>query len=177
MILGTTGEASTISMEERTKIILKSVETVNGAFPIIIGAGAIQTNDVIKLCNHAKECGADASLVITPYYVKPPQRALVTHFNRIANEVSFPMILYNCPGRTGVDMNIDTTAELSLHPMIIGVKDASGDNSRVDPLRKKCGKDFLLFSGEDDSGCAFVSLGGDGVISVTANVAPRSMHK
>ena len=166
-----------VSMEERTKIIKQSIETVNGAFPIIVGAGAINTEDVIELCKHAQDCGADASLVITPYYVKPPQRALITHFKKIADTVSLPLILYNCPGRTGVDMKSETIAELASHPMIIGVKDATGDLTRVQPLRQTCGKDFLLFSGEDDAGCSFVELGGDGVISVTANVAPNAMHK
>ena len=166
-----------ISMEERTEIIKTSVRVVNGAFPIIVGAGAIETQKTIDLCKHAMECGADASLVITPYYVKPPPRALIKHFNAIADSVALPMIVYNCPGRTGVDMKPETIAAFSNHPMIIGVKDATGDLNRVIPLRELCGKEFLLFSGEDDSGCVFVGMGGDGVISVTANVAPRSMHE
>ena len=166
-----------ISMEERTEIIKTSVRVVNGAFPIIVGAGAIETQKTIDLCKHAMECGADASLVITPYYVKPPPRALIKHFNAIADSVALPMIVYNCPGRTGVDMKPETIAAFSNHPMIIGVKDATGDLNRVIPLRELCGKEFLLFSGEDDSGCVFVGMGGDGVISVTANVAPGSMHE
>lgn len=166
-----------ITMEERTEIIKTSVRVVNGAFPIIVGTGAIETKAVIALCNHAKECGADASLVITPYYVKPPPRALIKHFRTIADSVDLPMLLYNCPGRTGVDMKPETIAELSSHPMIIGVKDATGDLNRVVSLRTQCGNSFLLFSGEDDSGCVFVGMGGDGVISVTANVAPAAMHK
>ena len=176
VILGTTGESSTISMEERTAIIKTSVKVVNGAFPIIVGTGTIETEKVIALCQHAKDCGADASLVITPYYVKPPQRALVTHYRKIADSVDLPMIVYNCPGRTGVDLKPETIAEFSSHPMIIGVKDATGDISRVTSLRNLCGKDFLIYSGEDDLGCEFVRLGGDGVISVTANVAPKALH-
>jgi 4-hydroxy-tetrahydrodipicolinate synthase len=164
-------------MDERTKIIQASVKCVNGAMPIIVGTGTIESSKVIDLSKHAMEYGADAALVITPYYVKPPQRALVKHFVSIADAVAFPMIVYNCPGRTGVDMKPETIAEFSSHPMIIGVKDATGDLERVEPLRKLCGTDFLIFSGEDDNGCEFVRIGGDGVISVTANVAPSAMHK
>jgi 4-hydroxy-tetrahydrodipicolinate synthase len=166
-----------ISMEERTEIIKASVKTVNGAFPIIVGTGTIETQKVIALSKHAMECGADATLIITPYYVKPPQRALVKHYLSIADSVALPMIVYNCPGRTGVDMKPETIAEFSNHPMIIGVKDATGDINRVASLRQLCGKSFLLFSGEDDLGCEFVRVGGDGVISVTANVAPSAMHR
>ena len=176
VILGTTGEASMISMEERTEIIKTSVRVVNGAFPVIVGTGTIETHKVIALSQHALDCGADATLVITPYYVKPPQRALITHFRKIADSVALPMIVYNCPGRTGVDLKPETIAEFSSHPRIIGVKDATGDITRVESLRNLCGKEFMIFSGEDDLGCEFVRLGGDGVISVTANVAPAAMH-
>ena len=176
VILGTTGEASTINMQERTEIIKLAIKTVNGAFPIIVGTGSIQTQTAIDLSKHALELGADASLIITPYYVKPPPRALVTHFRTIADAVPLPMIVYNCPGRTGIDMKPETIAQVASHPMIIGVKDASGDNERVVPLRQSCPSDFLLYSGEDDAGCDFVARGGDGVISVTANVAPKAMH-
>lgn len=109
--------------------------------------------------------------------MKPPQRALVKHFTSIADKVALPIILYNCPGRTGVDMKPETIAECATHPMIIGVKDASGDLSRVKTFRDLCPKDFLLFSGEDDQGCEHVRTGGDGVISVTANIMPEAMHK
>jgi len=177
VILGTTGESSTISKEERTEIIKRSVKAVNGAFPIIVGTGAIETKKVIEMGIQARDLGADATLVITPYYVKPPQRALIKHYNDIADAVDLPMLLYNCPGRTGVDMKPETIAEFSKHPMIIGVKDASGDLGRISPLRTLCGDKFLIFSGEDDNGCEFVRIGGDGVISVTANVAPAAMHK
>lgn len=177
VVLGTTGESSTISFEERGEIIKEAINTVNGAFPIIIGTGTIEPNSVIKYTQQAKDLGADAALIITPYYVKPPQRALVQHFLNIANTVDLPIILYNCPGRTGVDMKPETVAQLASHRNIIGIKDATGDLSRVESLRKLCGKDFLIFSGEDDSGCEFIRLGGDGVISVTANVAPKAMHK
>lgn len=176
VILGTTGEGSMIAEGERSKIIQTAVATVNGAFPIIVGTGTIETSKVISLSKNALENGADATLIITPYYVKPPQRALVKHFTSVADAVSIPMIVYNCPGRTGVDMKPETVAAFSSHPNIIGIKDATGDLSRVESLRKLCGKDFLIFSGEDDSGCEFTRIGGDGVISVTANVAPKAMH-
>eukprot|EP01038_Epipyxis_sp_PR26KG_P010196 gene10196-13716_t len=177
VVLGTTGEASMINMEERTEIIRTAVKTVKKAFPIIIGTGTIEASKVIELNKHALTNGADACLVITPYYVKPPQRALVSHFKHIADSVPLPMILYNCPGRTGVDMKPSTIAEISKHPYIIGVKDATGDLDRVEAIRSLTSKEFLIFSGEDDSGCDFVRIGGDGVISVTANVAPGAMHK
>lgn len=177
VVLGTTGEASTINMAERTEIIKTAVKTVNKAFPIIIGTGTIEPNKVIELSKHAKDCGADATLIITPYYVKPPQRALVKHFKHIADSVALPMVLYNCPGRTGVDMKPETIAECASHPNIVGVKDATGDLGRVKAIRDLVKKPFLIYSGEDDSGCEFVRIGGDGVISVTANVAPKLMHK
>ena len=176
VILGTTGESTMINMDERTKIIKTAVETVKGAFPIIVGTGTIETSKVIELGKHALQHGADATLVITPYYVKPPQRALVKHFTDIADAVDLPMIVYNCPGRTGVDMKPETVAQMSKHARIVGIKDATGDLERVAALRAQCGANFLIYSGEDDSGCDFVRIGGDGVISVTANVAPGPMH-
>ena len=176
VILGTTGESTTISMTERTELIKAAVSVLKGKMPIIVGTGTIDPAKVIETSQHALELGADASLIITPYYVKPPQRALVKHFTDIADKVPLPMIVYNCPGRTGVDMKPETVAQFSGHPMIIGIKDATGDNGRVEIFKKLCGKDFLCYSGEDDQGCEFVRAGGDGVISVTANVAPNMMH-
>ena len=134
-----------ISLEERTNVIKTAVKIVNGAFPIIVGTGTIETNKVIELSQHAKDCGADATLVITPYYVKPPQRALVTHFKAIADAVDLPMVVYNCPGRTGVDMKPETVAQIASHKNIVGIKDATGDLARVEQIRKLCGKDFLIF--------------------------------
>jgi len=176
VILGTTGESTMINMDERTKIIKTAVETVKSAFHVIVGTGTIETSKVIELGKHALQHGADATLVITPYYVKPPQRALVKHFTDIADAVDLPMIVYNCPGRTGVDMKPETVAQMSKHARIVGIKDATGDLERVAALRAQCGPNFLIYSGEDDSGCDFVRIGGDGVISVTANVAPGPMH-
>jgi len=177
VILGTTGEASMINHEERSEIIKTSVRAVKGAIPVIVGAGTIETQRVIELSRHALQHGADASLIITPYYIKPPQRALVQHFKAVADAVSLPMILYNCPGRTGVDMKPETIAECAKHPNIIAVKDATGDLARVKQIRDLTSDKFLIYSGEDDSGCDFVALGGNGVISVTANVAPKLMHE
>ena len=136
VILGTTGEGSMINIEERSKLIKLAVATVKGAFPITVGTGTIETSKVIELCRNAKDCGADASLVITPYYVKPPQRALVAHYTSIADAIALPMIVYNCPGRTGVDMKPETVALLAKHPRIVGIKDATGDLGRIAPLRK-----------------------------------------
>jgi 4-hydroxy-tetrahydrodipicolinate synthase len=145
VVLGTTGEGSIVSAEERAAVIKTAVRAANGVFPIIIGTGTIGTDNVIAMSKQAKELGADATLVITPYYVKPPQRALVTHFTTIADAVDIPMIIYNCPGRTGVDMKPDTIGEIAKHPRVIGVKDATGDLTRVEAIRKVCGKDFLIF--------------------------------
>tara|TARA_B100001248_G_scaffold128081_1_gene96001 strand:+ start:7302 stop:8270 length:969 start_codon:yes stop_codon:yes gene_type:complete len=176
VLLGTTGEGSTINMSERSRIIETAVNLLKNKIPIIVGTGAVDPNKVIELTKNAKDLGADASLVITPYYVKPPQRALITHFSTIADSIDLPLILYNCPGRTGVDMIPETISKLSLHPNIIGVKDASGDLSRVESLRNQCEKGFLLYGGEDDQGYDFVKMGGDGVISVTANLYPLLEH-
>lgn len=176
VILGTTGEGSTINLKERTNIIKTTVDTIKGKIPIIVGTGTVNTDKVIELTQNAKDNGADASLIVTPYYVKPPQRALVDHYTKIADNVDLPMILYNCPGRTGVDMTTETISRLSLHPNIVGIKDASGDLNRVKLLREQCEKNFLLYSGEDNQGCDFVIMGGDGVISVTANLYPLLEH-
>lgn len=146
VILGTTGEASTLSLEERTEIIKTSVQTVKGAFPLIVGTGTIQTSQSIELSLNAKENGADGILVITPYYVKPPQRALVQHFTSIADACDLPMILYNCPGRTGVTISPETVGICSKHRNIIGLKDAMGTLvDRISPIRALCKNNFLLY--------------------------------
>lgn len=146
VILGTTGEASMISLAERSQIIKTAVETVKGAMPIIVGTGCIETSKTIELSQNAKDNGADGILVITPYYIKPPQRALITHFTAIADAVSLPMIMYNCPGRTGVTMAPETIGVCARHPNIIGVKDAMGTLvDRIAPIRSVCGDNFLLY--------------------------------
>ena len=174
--LGTTGEASTLSGEERDEVLRTAVDVCGGVVPVVAGTGTIDTERAIAMGRRAAELGADGTLVVTPYYVKPPQAALVAHFTAIADAVDLPMILYNVPGRTGVDLLPATVAELARHDRIVGIKEATGDNARVAVLREQCGDDFLLYSGEDAMGREFVALGGDGVISVTANVAPRDMQ-
>lgn len=145
VVLGTTGESTMISSQEREAIIKTAVSTVNGAMPVIIGTGTIETSKVIEMTKQAKDLGADAVLIITPYYIKPPQRALVKHFLAVADAVDIPIILYNCPGRTGVDMKPETVALMATHKNIIGIKDATGDLSRVETLRSLCGPNFLIY--------------------------------
>jgi len=177
VILGTTGEASTLSLEEKDQVMTITREEVGGVLPIIVGTGTIDTKATISATQQAKKNGADAALVVTPYYVKPTQAGLLAHFTTIADAVDFPLILYNVPGRTGVDLSVETTVQLSKHPMIKGLKDATGDNNRVSPMRKIVGKDWRLYSGEDGMARDYVLQGGDGVISVTANVAPATVSK
>lgn len=177
VILGTTGEASTLSTMEKEEVMSVAREEVGGVLPIIVGTGTISTSSTITQTKQAKLFGADAALVVTPYYVKPSQAGLIEHFTQIADAVDMPIILYNVPGRTGVDMSIETTVTLSRHPNIKGLKDATGDNTRVGPMRAVCGDDFRLYSGEDGQAREYVLNGGDGVISVTANVAPAAVAK
>jgi len=175
VILGTTGEASCLSIEEKEEVMAATREEVGGVLPIIVGTGTISTPSTIAATKQAKLFGADAALVVTPYYVKPSQDGLQQHFMQIADAVDLPIVLYNVPGRTGVDMSVETTVALSRHPMIVGLKDATGDNTRVGPMRAVCGDDFRLYSGEDAMAREYVLQGGDGVISVTANVAPAAV--
>ena len=177
VILGTTGEASTLSTMEKEEIMAVTREEIGGKLPIIVGTGTISTTSTIEATKKAKLFGADAALIVTPYYVKPSQAGLLTHFTQIADQADLPIVLYNVPGRTGVDMSIETTVALSRHPMIQGLKDATGDNTRVGPIRTICGDDFRLYSGEDGMAREYVLQGGDGVISVTANVAPSNVAK
>lgn len=176
VILGTTGEASTLSVDEKEKVMSITKDEVGGILPIVVGTGTISTKATIEATQHAKANGADAALVVTPYYVKPSQAGLYQHFTTIADAVDLPLILYNVPGRTGVDLSVETTVKLSHHPMIKGLKDATGDNNRVGPMRQIIGEDFRLYSGEDGMAREYVLKGGDGVISVTANVAPHAVH-
>jgi len=177
VILGTTGEASTLSSAEKDDIMRVTREEVGGVLPIIVGTGTVDTRATIEATRQAKRNGADAALVVTPYYVKPSQAGLLEHFTAIADAADLPLVLYNVPGRTGVDLSVETTVKLSHHPMIRGLKDATGDNNRVTPMRKIIGDDFRLYSGEDGMARDYVLKGGDGVISVTANVAPGTVSK
>lgn len=170
---GTTGEAPTLSVEEQKRVISLCVETAKGRVPVAAGTGSNDTAKTIALTRHAKEVGADAALVVTPYYNRPHQAGLIAHYAAIADAVQLPLILYNVPGRTAVDLTPETVATLAKHPNIIGIKDASGAIDRATRQRIECGPDFVLFSGNDESAVGFNAQGGQGCISVTANVAPE----
>ena len=139
VILGTTGEASTLTTDERCEVMAATREEIGGELPIVVGTGTVSTQATIAATKQAKLFGADAALVVTPYYVKPSQAGLQQHFTQIADACDLPIVLYNVPGRTGVDMSVETTVALSRHPMIQGLKDATGDNARVEPIRRVCG--------------------------------------
>jgi 4-hydroxy-tetrahydrodipicolinate synthase len=180
-ILGTTGEASVLTMEERKRVLDVAVEEVKGKIPILVGTGTIDPEHVREQTLQAIDCGCDASLVVTPYYVKPPQRGLIRHFEEMA-DLGLPVCIYNVPGRTGSDFLPESIGKVAGHPNIVAVKEATGDVSRVAKIHEACEangvpKDkLLLLSGDDGSTDKFVMSGGDGCISVTANVAPARMH-
>ena len=176
VIAGTTGESATLEHQEHIELITRSCELSAGRIPIIAGTGSNSTAQTLRLSQAVDKVGVVGLLVVTPYYNKPTQRGMVAHFSRVADAVSVPLILYNVPGRTAVDLLPQTVIELSRHGNISGVKEATGDLSRVSAIRDGAGGDFALLSGDDASCCEFMLLGGDGVISVTANVAPGSMH-
>ncbi|MFN9944889.1 MAG: 4-hydroxy-tetrahydrodipicolinate synthase, partial [bacterium] len=170
--VGTTGESPTLSHEEHDMVVETVVRQVAGRVPVIAGAGSNNTTETVRLVEAARRAGADAALVVTPYYNKPTQRGLIAHFTAAA-ECGLPIVIYNIPGRSVVDMTPATMGELANLPMIIGVKDATGDLSRVPRTRISCGRDFVQLSGEDATALGFNAHGGVGCISVTANVAPR----
>ena len=174
--VGTTGESATLDEHEHCEVIRFTVETVRGRVPVIAGTGANATTEAIQLTRKAKEVGADACLLVTPYYNKPTQEGLYLHYRAIAEAVDIPQILYNVPGRTGCDMLADTVVRLSKVANIIGVKEATGNLDRAKSILDQVDPSFLLYSGDDATAGAFCLLGGHGVISVTANVAPRHMH-
>ncbi|SFL01618.1 4-hydroxy-tetrahydrodipicolinate synthase [Shimia haliotis] len=171
--VGTTGESPTLTHAEHEAVVEEVVRASAGRVPVIAGAGSNNTLEAIGLAQHAEKVGADAILVVTPYYNKPTQRGLVAHFTAIHDCCSLPIIIYNIPGRSVVDMSPETMGELSKLERIVGVKDATGDLSRVPQQRITCGKDFIQLSGEDATALGFNAHGGVGCISVTANVAPR----
>jgi 4-hydroxy-tetrahydrodipicolinate synthase len=174
--VGTTGESATLDETEHCQVIARTVELAAGRVPVIAGTGANSTREAITLTRCAKEAGADAALLVTPYYNKPTQEGLYLHHRAVAEAVDIPQILYNVPGRTACDMLPETAGRLSEIANIIGLKEASGDLKRVAILRAACGEGFALYSGDDATTCDFLLLGGDGVISVTANLAPRLMQ-
>lgn len=174
--VGTTGESATLDEKEHCDVIRAVVKIVGGRIPVIAGTGANSTTEAISLTRCAKDAGADACLLVTPYYNKPTQEGMYQHHKVVAEAVAIPQILYNVPGRTACDMTPETVGRLASVPNIIGIKEATADLTRVDRIRELCGKDFMLVSGDDATTREFILRGGDGVISVTANVAPRSMH-
>jgi len=170
---GTTGESPTLNHKEHQRVIELCVEESSGKIPVIAGTGSNSTNEAISLTKHAEKVGANASLVVTPYYNKPTQEGLYQHFKAINDNTSLPIIIYNIPPRSVVDMSVDTMARLFELKNIVGVKDATGDLSRVDMQRKKMGPDFIQLSGEDGTALEFNNRGGVGCISVTANIAAK----
>jgi 4-hydroxy-tetrahydrodipicolinate synthase len=175
--VGTTGESPTVDFDEHNTLVRVAVETVNKRVPVIAGTGGNSTAEAIELTEYAKKVGADATLQVVPYYNKPTQEGLYRHFRKIAETVELPMILYNVPGRTVADLANDTTVRLAQVPGIVGLKDATGDMARAADLLKRLPRNFAVYSGNDDSALALMLLGGHGVISVTANVAPRLMSE
>lgn len=172
--VGTTGESPTLSHDDHKKVVELCVEASARRVPVIAGAGSNNTIEAVDFAQHAEKAGADAILVVTPYYNKPTQKGLFAHFAAIAESVKLPIVIYNIPGRSVVDMSVETMAALAkAHPTIIGVKDATGKIERVSEQRMACGKAFVQLSGEDATALGFNAHGGVGCISVTANVAPR----
>jgi 4-hydroxy-tetrahydrodipicolinate synthase len=177
VIAGTTGESSTVTVEEHLELIRVTVEQANKRIPIIAGSGGNSTQEAINLTKFAKEVGADASLQVVPYYNKPTQEGMYQHFKKIAESVDIPIILYNVPGRTVADMSNETIVRLAQIPNIVGVKEASGNIGRDIELLSMVPADFAVYSGDDLSAMALMLCGGQGNISVTANVVPRAMHE
>ena len=176
VICGTTGEKSTLRYDEHVKVIEDSVKAAKGRVPIIAGTGSNDTVYSVELCADAEKAGADAFLMVAPYYNKTSQAGLVAHYNYIADRVNKPIILYNVPSRTGVAIKPETYKELSKHPNIVAVKEANGDLSSVAQTKYLCGDELDVYSGNDDQTIPMMSLGGIGVISVLSNIAPRVMH-
>lgn len=175
--VGTTGESATLSVPEHAHVIKLVVSLVNRRVPVIAGTGANSTSEAIVLSEHAVEAGADGCLLVTPYYNKPTQEGLYQHFKAIAEAVSVPLILYNVPGRTSVDMHVATTARLSKISNIIGIKEATGTVERIKAVIDACDDDFMVLTGDDATALESMLAGAKGNISVTANVAPKLMHE
>jgi 4-hydroxy-tetrahydrodipicolinate synthase len=170
---GTTGESPTLSHDEHQKVIDLCIQESNGKNPIIAGTGSNSTEEAISLTTHAEKAGASAALIVTPYYNKPTQEGLYQHYKAINDKCGIPILIYNIPGRSVIDMTVDTMARLFELKNIVGVKDATGDLDRVDQQKKKMGKDFIQLTGNDDNALEFNKRGGVGAISVTANIAPK----
>ncbi|WP_028841721.1 4-hydroxy-tetrahydrodipicolinate synthase [Thermodesulfobacterium hveragerdense] len=175
LVLGTTGEAATLEKEERKRVMEIALEEAKGKVPLIVGTGTNNTARVLEYTKLAEEMGFDAALIVTPYYKKPTQNGLYAHYSYIAKQTKIPIILYNVPGRTSVNMLPDTTAKLAEIENIIAIKEACGDIKQITEILMKCPKDFIVLSGDDFTALATVFLGGKGVISVVANVTPKEM--
>jgi 4-hydroxy-tetrahydrodipicolinate synthase len=171
--VGTTGETATLSHEEHRRVVELCVKTAAGRVPVIAGAGSNSTAEAIELVRHAKTIGADAALVVTPYYNRPSQAGLYAHYRAINDAVQLPILVYNVPSRTSVDISNEVLAELAKLPNIVGIKDATGDMPRASAQRILCGEGWTMLSGDDPSGLGYMAHGGHGCISVTANVAPE----
>ncbi|MGI9265043.1 MAG: 4-hydroxy-tetrahydrodipicolinate synthase [Gammaproteobacteria bacterium] len=176
VIAGTTGESPTLASSELEALVAHSVQTVDGRIPVIAGSGANSTSKAVELCGVVEKAGADAALVVTPYYNKPTQAGLLAHYEALSQATALPIILYNVPGRTCCDLLPETVAELAQISTIVGLKEATPGIERLTRLRELCPEDFCLLSGDDATSMDFMLAGGHGVISVTANVAPRLMH-
>lgn len=174
---GTTGESPTLSHDEHKALVRRTVEIAKGRVPVMAGTGSNSTREAIELTEDAKNVGADAALIVTPYYNKPTQAGLIEHYKKIAHSVELPIVIYNIPGRCIIDMNVETMAELAKLPNIIGVKDATNDLARPLETRLAIGGDFIQLSGEDATTAAFLAQGGHGCISVVANIAPALSAK
>ncbi|HHL41012.1 MAG TPA: 4-hydroxy-tetrahydrodipicolinate synthase [Deltaproteobacteria bacterium] len=172
---GTTGESATLSHDEHDRVIDIVIEAAGGRVPVIAGTGSNSTAETVRLTRHAAEAGADAALLITPYYNKPTQRGLYEHYRSVAGEVSIPLILYNVPGRTGVNMTAETVARLSEIDNIIGIKEATADMAQVSDVIEYSREGFIVLSGDDATTLSLLAVGGHGAVSVTSNVAPREM--
>ena len=177
VVVGTSGESPTVDFDEHCELIQVAVQTAHGRLPIIAGTGANSTREAVELTASAKKAGADACLLVAPYYNKPGQEGLYLHFKAIAEAVDIPQIIYNVPGRTVADIANDTALRLAEIPNIVGIKDATGNLQRGTDLILRAPEDFAIYSGDDATALALLLMGGHGVISVTANVAPKLMHR
>ena len=171
--VGTTGETATLSHDEHRRVVELCVKTAAGRVPVVAGAGSNSTAEAIELARHAKTIGADAALIVTPYYNRPSQEGLYAHYAAINEAVQIPVLVYNVPSRTSVDISNETLARLSKLPNIVGIKDATGDMTRASFQRLMCGEDWVMLSGDDPTALGYMAHGGHGCISVTANVAPE----
>jgi 4-hydroxy-tetrahydrodipicolinate synthase len=177
VVAGTTGESATLDHDEHVEVIAKACELAAGRIPIVAGTGSNSTAQTLKLSRAVDRLPVAGFLVVTPYYNKPTQEGMRRHFSAVADAVSRPVLLYNVPGRTGVDLKPETVIKLAAHPNVQGIKDATGELDRVRVLRDACGPGFKLLSGDDATSCEFMLQGGDGVISVTGNVAAAAMRR